>query len=330
MDITNLLPPLQRAILNSEFLFSLLKNVPLASSSEPKLGEIDCASSSRPSSETAIRQQTPTTIDASKVEVPEYDSEDDYDEENTALTLGTANIPAKQFLNQLEKKTIERFKMAKGMLDNVQSALCVVVQIIPGGALMFTVKNGVRNVLVLESGCEGLEGPLRLGDVAFFEISMRRTETRDDLLPTAIYSHVAVRRKPTTPLTETKINTFKNSIRTFGGLIEMKVKIRLTERGSVQHFYDDDQTFTKTESERKIFFLTSTNGLLVTIPNERIIELLDENLMAKFDLVAWAVHRKAVGNVCLHIGKDGEAWQKFVDGKLRELPTLSNNYHMNR
>lgn len=136
-----------------------------------------------------------------------------------------------------------------------------------------------------------------------------------------------MKKKPDTPDSLLKIDCFKNSVRCFGGVLEMKVKIALSKPELVVEQYHDN---TEMNSDHHFYYLKATNGVLVTIPKERLLNHLNSKLSADFDLIAWVVHRKPIGNVSLHIGKGGEAYQQFTNGDIRELPPLSSNqYFMN-
>ncbi|CAI2310854.1 unnamed protein product [Caenorhabditis sp. 36 PRJEB53466] len=247
----------------------------------------------------------------------------DNDINTTMVTIGTRNHPARNYIKNVAEGAIQRCRMERVLNDETSVALCVVVQKCEECAILFTLKSNVLNVLAMDS-CQGLTGPLQLGDVVFFEISPRRSDTKDELLPKTTYSHIAVRLAPFTPKRQENITLFKESVRTFGGLLEMKVTIELNSRQNVNQFYDDDVTVNKSDDDRKYYFLTATNGALVSIPTNRLIHMLSANFTANFNLYAWAVHRKSVGNVSLHIGANGEAYQHYTDGTIRHLPISSD------
>uniref|UniRef100_A0A1I7UM12 DCAF15_WD40 domain-containing protein n=1 Tax=Caenorhabditis tropicalis TaxID=1561998 RepID=A0A1I7UM12_9PELO len=263
------------------------------------------------------REESETLVDF------DDDVDDDVDEDDTEGTLGTDNIPQKEFIKDVSGQTYQRFQAERARNDEKsQTALCTVIHKFDGIAILYTAKRDVLNVLVYEKKCEGVETALQLGQVAFFDIQPRRNETQDELLPRAPYSHIAVRMKPVTPEDQLKIDNFKKSVRCFGGLVEMKVKIELTKQDQVRKYYNDDE-LVKSENDRQFLFLRATNGVYVSIPFSRLIRLMNSDMTADFDLIAWVSHRKAVGNVSLHIGNNGEAWQRFNNPvKIEELPPV--------
>lgn len=261
-----------------------------------------------------------------KPEVFESD-ESEIDDDDKLETRGTHNIPQKEFLEDVAGKTYQRLQSERARKGEVkETALCTVVQKFDGMWLMYTAKKDVLNVLLYEKTCEGINEPLQLGQVAFFEILPRQNETQDELLPRAMYTHIAVNMKEVTPEAQVKIDRFKSCVRCFGGLVEMRVRIKLTEGNKVFFHYEDDEQI-KSDDDRRFYYLKATNGVLVTIPCQRLVRDLNRDLSADFDLLAWVTHRKAVGNVSLHIGKTGEAYQKMkADGMLVELPPLCSHW----
>lgn len=135
---------------------------------------------------------------------------------------------------------------------------------------------------------------------------------------------VSVRMKPITDKSRVEINRFKKSVRTFGGMLEMKVRIDLREKGNVEEYYDGDVKVRKSEEERKLYILRATNGARVTIPKARLVSWLTVSLTANFELVAWAVHRRSIGSCSLHIDRKGEAIQYGEEGACL-LPLLSDD-----
>ncbi|CAA95803.3 SH2 domain-containing protein [Caenorhabditis elegans] len=273
-------------------------------------------------SQTTISSRAAPVIDSNQLS-----DEDEIDDEDTYGTRGTSNIPMRPFIKDLAPTMLQLLRQDKTDSEKPQSALCTVVQKIDGFAILYTAKRDVINVLLQERSCEGLERSPQLGDVAFFDILPRRIETKDRLIFKIPYTHIAVKKKPDTPDSLLKIDCFKNSVRCFGGVLEMKVKIALSKPELVVEQYHDN---TEMNSDHHFYYLKATNGVLVTIPKERLLNHLNSKLSADFDLIAWVVHRKPIGNVSLHIGKGGEAYQQFTNGDIRELPPLSSNqYFMN-
>lgn len=275
-------------------------------------------SSSKPSrSEKKTEKETSKSPKYKQPEVTLPNEENDEDG-----TSGTANIPEREFIEKVSGRTLQRLRTETSWNDGkTQYALCTVVELTDQFAIMYTAKADVLNVMLFMEKCKGLDRPLRLGQSAMFEIEPRRRETQDELLPNAPYTHIAVRMKPITPEDQQKIDNFQKYVRCYGGLIEMKVEIKLTERGNVTKYYDMSD---ENRKEREFLYLHATNRVLVAIPNARLIHLLNSDMTADFDLTAWVVHRKPVGNVSLQIGKNGEAWMKYKkDGKEHELPPIA-------
>ncbi|EFO94255.1 CRE-RDE-2 protein [Caenorhabditis remanei] len=261
------------------------------------------------------------------------DSDEEIDDEDSEGTMGTSTIPAKEYMKDVAGKMYQRLIDERPLTgQQPQSALCVVVQQIDKCALLYTAKRDVQNVLLYEKKCEGLpdgRSP-ELGTIAFFEILPRLMETQDELLPRAPYSHIAVRMKPSsTPESLEKIARFQQKVRCFGGLIEMKVRIPLTQPNNVSIYHPKDEELVNGD-DKTFYYLKATNGVIVSIPSERLEPHLDANFQAEFDLIAWVTYRKAIGKVQMHIGRNGEAIRKWQNGRIDELPPLSaNNYLMN-
>ncbi|CAL2030348.1 unnamed protein product [Caenorhabditis brenneri] len=256
----------------------------------------------------------------------EMDVVEDESNAEKEITHGTYNMPNRRFLKDVSGKTYERFQSERARKgEQEETALCTVVQKFEGMCLLYTAKKDVLNVLLYEKKCEGVKEPLHLGQCAFFRILPRQNETQDELLPRAPYTHIAVRMKEVTPESQEKITFFQQSVRCYGGLVEMCVKIKLTQGGKVFFHYEDDDQI-RSDEDRRFYYLKATNGVLVTIPCQRIITLLNKDLSADFDLVAWVTHRRAVGNVSLHIGKIGKAYREFKDGTMRELEPVCTHW----
>lgn len=310
---------------------SLGQNQPSTSASSyngPSESSVQNLETRRPSTSASSVTQTPAESHPNPPpqKTAQDELDEDLDDDDTDATYGTAHIPPKRFIKEIAGKTYQRCQAEKTSNEaNTESALCTVVQMFDGIAILYTAKRDVINVLLYERKCEGIEEPLQLGQIAFFEIAPRRRETQDDLLPRALYSHIAVKMKPITEVSQKKIDHFRHNVRCFGGLIEMKVKIQLTKRNNVEIYNNEDESIRHDDADRRFYLLRAMNGVRVSIPIDRLISLLDRDFTAKFDLVAWVSHRKPVGNVTLHIGKCGEAFQKYPDGSLRELAPLSTN-----
>lgn len=279
------------------------------------------------------RQKTPTPPASREPEParpsePKEESDDDLDEEDSEGTRGTDGFVSKEFIKEVAGETYARMTTDRALTGNkAESALCVVVQKINRIAIMWTAKRNVQNVLLYEQECEGLREPLRLGQVTYFEISPRRVETQDALLPRIPYSHIAVRMKPFEPSFNEKIDRFQSQVRTFGNLVEMKVTIELTQPQRIEIFnYQSNES--SLEKDKSFYFLHATNGVRVSIPSERLVPFVNSDYRCEFDLVAWATHRKPVGTVSLHIGRSGEAYRKYKNGKMEELPPLSDTEYL--
>lgn len=286
---------------------------------EEKPGENRIETAQKPEHPRSIQNKKPDGLDEMDVVEEESNAEKE-------TTHGTYNMPDRQFLKDVSGKTFERFQSERARRgEKEETALCTVVQKFEGMCLLYTTKKNVLNVLLYEKKCEGVKEPLRLGQCAFFKILPRQNETQDELLPRAPYTHIAVAMNEVTPEAEEKINFFQQSVRCYGGLVEMCVKIKLTEGGKVFFHYEDDDQI-RSDEDRRFYYLKATNGVLVTIPCQRIIELLNTDLSADFDLIAWVTHRKAVGNVSLHIGKIGKAYQEFKDGTMKELSPVCSHW----
>ena len=109
----------------------------------------------------------------------------------------------------------------------------------------------------------------------------------------------------------------------------MKVRIPLTQPNNVSIYHPKDEELVNGD-DKTFYYLKATNGVIVSIPSERLEPHLDKNFQAEFDLIAWVTYRKAIGKVQMHIGRNGEAIRKWQNGRIDELPPLSaNNYLMN-
>lgn len=280
-----------------------------------------------PQASTSRQETTPAPKEQANV-VTEVVSDDEIDDEDTEGTLGTNGIVPKEFIKEVAGETYRRLTTDRAWTDRApESALCVVVQKIDRVAIMWSAKRDVQNVLLFEQECEGVTESIKLGQVAFFEISPRRMETQDEMLPRAPYSHIAVRLKPHDEGFQPKIDRFQSKIRCFGNLVEMKVTIPLTQKRSIEIFHLEGDQYVH-EQDKSYYFLHATNGVRVSIPSDRLVSYLKTDFTADFDLIAWASHRKAVGTVTLHIGRSGEAFQRYKDGRILELPPLSSSHYM--
>ncbi|CAB3407433.1 unnamed protein product [Caenorhabditis bovis] len=195
----------------------------------------------------------------------------------------------------------------------------------PGGAIMYSTKKGVANVLLIENHCDGLCEPVNVGDVAFFNISPRRARIKDELLQRIPFTHIAFRKVQGD--SDSQIELLKSNIRTFGNLLEMRIEVNLSDEKAVTPFYSDDTTSGLSESERTFYKLYTTNRLYVLIPCDRLQPFLNSRFQADFRLRAWAMRCRPIASISLQIGPSTEVFCVYKDGRVQTLPISQGVYY---
>ncbi|CAD6184100.1 unnamed protein product [Caenorhabditis auriculariae] len=165
----------------------------------------------------------------------------------------------------------------------------VVVRIVNGDFLIFSPAM-VFHKIFARSYIFRNELPV-LGEVVEVAVKSRRPRFGDYAQGTP-FSHIAVER---TTNQESKRRFLDGVTRSYRNVLEVFVIADLSKEENVQ-------VVTLPQNEEKFYKLRCRNGIYVLVKYERIADLFDSNSTANCKLEMWAMRKKALKSISLHVG----------------------------